>query len=59
MEGLGWYEVGQVINDGTDFVYIGNKDIWPGEHADLNFSLHTQALPLKHLPYYSAWEQSF
>ena len=32
--GLGWYEVGQVIstNDGTDFVYTGNKDIWPGNH---------------------------
>ena len=54
MVGLGWFEVGQVINDGTDFVYIGNKDIWPGGHADIkNFSLHTQALTLKHLPYYN------
>ena len=32
--GLGWYEIGQMIstNDGTDFVYTGNKDIWPGNH---------------------------
>ena len=29
---LDWYEIGRVvaINNGTDFVYTGDIDIWPG-----------------------------
>ena len=32
---LNWYEVGRVINNGTDFVYVGDFDIWPGKYADI------------------------
>ena len=27
---LNWYEVGGVIYDGNDYVYVGDFDIWPG-----------------------------
>ena len=29
---LDWYEIGRVVavDNGTDYVYIGDTDIWPG-----------------------------
>ena len=29
---LNWYEIGRVltVNNGTDYVYVGDIDIWPG-----------------------------
>lgn len=37
---LGWYEIGRVIaiNNGTDFMYDGDLDIWPGTSI-LNFCI--------------------
>lgn len=32
---LNWYEIGRVLTiaNGTDYVYVGDIDIWPGTHA--------------------------
>ena len=32
---LNWYEVGRVIYNGTDYVYVGDMDIWPGQLASM------------------------
>ena len=31
---LNWYEIGRVVavENGTDFAYIGDMNIWPGIH---------------------------
>ena len=28
---LNWYEIGRVIYDGTNYVYVGEMEIWPGK----------------------------
>ena len=47
---LNWYEIGRVLatDNETDYVYVGDKDVWPGANAQIIITMVLIIIVMSH-----------